>query len=661
LKEFFLIMRKTPFPRSMRQHNTCGWRAVTTRAMRLLLASVLSLTALLGVTIIASPVSNAAPTLQGGGREPGGNLSNPVVRRVDIAAPAVVRLATVYTAHITLSLCGANVTLPTRGSGYVLGGLGSGAFISAHGDILTAGHVVDIAHADLDPIIFQSPQSAQDIANAIDSATCLGVSVNALEVENGAVQELGIPYATSYSAPRRYAWRDTSYTGPITSSPEDSADELTSLFKAQTLDVTPIAVSDFNHDDVAIVHVPLDDTPSITLDDASNVQVLDPLTVIGFPGNGDATNDPTNLLTPSVNTATVSAIKRNDDGAELIQVGGNIEHGDSGGPALDSGGHIVGVVSFGGDDTQGITAFLRSSNSAMPLITSNGISMAPGIFERHWEQAFNDYASNAPGHWHKAAQELDALAREYPDFKGVSAYRVYADVAAAHETLPATGAPSAIFGVLAGVIGLLIVVVLAVVAFLLLRRRQPRVVAPAMATATQNAPGLMVGQRPPVPVPYGSSGYNNPGGYGSYPGYMPYPPLQAYPYPTPGYPPAPGYPQGAAPATGNITSPAPYPSGNAPTAMAAAPAPVSAQSPGGASVFSAEASNGSPAANAAPTTPAYRGYPQRLAVVPPTPAVTAPDSTQGAQPASQGTPGSLAITPTPPFTPTPDGREAAGG
>ncbi len=165
------------------------------------------------------------------------------------------------------------------------------------------------------------------------------------------------------------------------------------------------------------------------------MQALDTLTVIGFPANGDANNDPNNLLTPSFNLANVSAIKTDSDGAELIQVGGNIEHGDSGGPALDASGRIVGVVSYGGADSQGITAFLRSSDSARRLLATAGVSAAPGAFERAWKQAFADYAATTPGHWHRAARELAALLKAYPQFQGAAPYAAWAEAQARHESL----------------------------------------------------------------------------------------------------------------------------------------------------------------------------------------------------------------------------------
>ena len=355
-------------------------------------------------------------------RPPGGALANPVVR-----------IATLYEAHLRLTACGVTTSLPRSGA-YTLGGLGSGAFVSANGDVLTADHVVDIDRRSLDSVIFSGARVSGDVAAFLNNTCHPSVPVTPDDVANGIVQFNGLPFSTTYSAPRILVWRSASYLGTVSGgSANNVTTQLEGLMQASYSEATVRKTSSFEQDDVALIHVGLTDTPSIQLDPSTELAVEDGLTVIGFPGNGDVNGDPTNLLTPSVNNVNVSAIKRNDNGSQLIQVGGNVEHGDSGGPALDGAGHIVGIVSFGGSDNQGITAFLRSSDSALTLLRDAQIDTAPGTFQKLWEQAFADYADTTPGHWQTASREMDALTTLYPDFHGLDVYRAYADAAAARE------------------------------------------------------------------------------------------------------------------------------------------------------------------------------------------------------------------------------------
>lgn len=461
-----------------------------------------------------------AHTAAADGRPPGGRLDDPAVRKVDIAEPAVVRIALLFNVRITLTLCGQDITLPHT---YETGGLGSGAFISASGDILTADHMVVANGVD----VFADPNADRDIADLLDNnPSChLQTPITPDDIANGFLDAAGISYVTHVSNVQHLVWQGTPYSGQVDTSSSQSL--LDALSHVTHEDATVLAESDPSENDLAIVHVNLTDTPSIQLDDSSQVATDDQLTIIGFPGNGDEfraisdqTVDANDLLTPSVNNVTVSSIKTNSNGAKLIQVGGNVEHGDSGGPALDASGNIVGVVSFGTSDgsaeTVGSTSFLRSSDDVQPLIAQANVSTTPGNFEKQWEQAFNDYAATTPGHWHKAARELDALSNSYPDFKGIQPYKDYADKAAAVEQVPTDD--SLIIFLLSVIVVLALIAAIVISVVMLRQRRNARLTA-AMVPAGQGLPFGMYGPTSQYgmygpPSQYG--GYGQPSQYGGY-------------------------------------------------------------------------------------------------------------------------------------------------
>src|SRR4249919_2373744 len=83
---------------------------------------------------------------------PGGNVSDPVVRAVDIAKPAVVRIITMLNGQLIVHFSSPaiqDVTFPQGSSGYQIALSGSGTFITASGEILTADHVVNPPQQDL--------------------------------------------------------------------------------------------------------------------------------------------------------------------------------------------------------------------------------------------------------------------------------------------------------------------------------------------------------------------------------------------------------------------------------------------------------------------------------------------------------------------------------
>src|SRR5258706_10657175 len=133
------------------------------------------------------------------------------VREVDIAPPAIVRIATIYNVHATFTLCGLRYSLPTSAKGYLVGGTGSGAFISGNGDILTADHVVDIPQEDLQAEVMQV--GAADIANLLDNnpACHLQQPVTAAEISAGFLQAGGLPFTREALPPETLVWQSTGF------------------------------------------------------------------------------------------------------------------------------------------------------------------------------------------------------------------------------------------------------------------------------------------------------------------------------------------------------------------------------------------------------------------------------------------------------------------
>ena len=501
---------------------------------------------------------------------PGGNVSDPVVRAVDIAQPAVVRIITQIDGKLVVHFTSGNVTFPQDGSnGYPIDLSGTGTFISAHGDILTADHVVNPPTGDLDSFLQQT--AAPDVANYMNATLKANPPVTADQVTQLlASGQLGS--TSQYDTPQSRIYLSFAFTGPL------SATTFQNIPSNVFSNVDRIeASSAVNQRDVAIIHVSnMDNMPMVQLGDSSGVQVQDQLTIIGFPGNGDVSNTPTNLLTSSVNTVNVSSIKTTDSGAPLIQVSGNVEHGDSGGPALNANGNVVGIVSFG-IGTQGSTSFLQASNSARQLVQQLNLNTTPGAFQAAWSQAFNDYSVTTAGHWHKAAQEFQQLATTYPQFKGVNPFLAYAQQQAKTEKVAATptatstpttssSAPSFLsnnWPLLAG--GALIVLAIIVFGTLIVRSKSKK---PVLATSKQNysAPANGAYPYPSSPVNQGVPPVR------TLPQTPPYG-QQAYPSQAPNVS-QPSMPFGAAPAPAPQPPVWPAPSASQPPAW-----PASSQSP----------------------------------------------------------------------------------
>src|SRR6266487_1067620 len=466
-----------------------------TSARRYQLSRIVVLVGLVCLTLLGMAGNSPAAYADG---IPGGNVSDPAVRAVDIAKPAVVRIITFLNGQLTVHFPTKDVTFPQSGSGYQIVLSGSGTFITARGEILTADHVVNPPRQDLDQFLQQ--QAAQDIAIYMNQVLKTSPPVSADQV-TAQLASRQLRSDTQYSTPQSRVYLSTDYTGPLNVT--DIQNVPPNLYA--TVDRIE-KQSAFTDKDVAIIHVNnMNDMAMVQLGDSSSVQQQDELTIIGFPGNGDiAGNSATDLLTLSVNKVFVSSIKTTDTGAPLIQVGGNVEHGDSGGPALDNHGTIVGIVSFGANGP-GSTSFLQASNSAHTLVQDLGLNTSPGPFQKAWNQAFTDYASTTPGHWHKAQIEFGQIAANYPLFKAVKPYLDYTMSQAKIEKVPqpqpqpsstASPAKSVLTNPLTLIgIGLVLVAVLLLFGvFALQRRRAKRAPVTTTSASSFNTP-------PPITPP----------------------------------------------------------------------------------------------------------------------------------------------------------------
>ncbi|GCE26472.1 hypothetical protein KDA_19560 [Dictyobacter alpinus] len=351
-------------------------------------------------------------------------MKDPTVKAVDLAQPAVVRIITVVPGKLSVHFPpSTDVTFPQQDADtYEITLSGTGAFITSNGDILTADHVVNPPKdQQLNGALYG--KAAQDIADYMHQHD----QKNATITPDQVTQQLTsgqLKSTATFQKASSSVFLSTSYTGLT------NASDFKNLPAGVGANVDQIKKeSPVDQQDTAIIHVPMKDTLSVPIGDSTNVHPQDKLTIVGFPGNADVGKSPDSLLTSSLNQIYVSSLKTSDSGAPLIQVGGNVEHGDSGGPALDDQGNIVGVVSFGvGDNAAGPngTSFLQASSSAQAMVKSLNLDTKAGKQQTLWNQAFNAYAGTDSGHWSQAQQNFANLQKSYPLFKASQQFQDYA-------------------------------------------------------------------------------------------------------------------------------------------------------------------------------------------------------------------------------------------
>ncbi|HSN28579.1 MAG TPA: trypsin-like peptidase domain-containing protein, partial [Kofleriaceae bacterium] len=143
--------------------------------------------------------------------------------------------------------------------------------------------------------------------------------------------------------------------------------------------------------DCAIIKVKTQNAPALPVGDSSRSQVEDHIIVIGYPGVADAKDllDEKSELQPSVTDGAISALKHATTGEQILQISAAITHGNSGGPAIDQHGNVVGLATFG-TEVQGFN-FLVASTTLMDFVKDAKVELEPSDTLKMWQDGLQHY------------------------------------------------------------------------------------------------------------------------------------------------------------------------------------------------------------------------------------------------------------------------------
>ena len=148
--------------------------------------------------------------------------------------------------------------------------------------------------------------------------------------------------------------------------------------------------------DAAIIKVKTENAPALPIGDSKKTQVADQIVVIGYPGVADmqALLDEKSQLQASVTDGSVSSLKKATSGEQILQISAPITHGNSGGPALDMAGNVIGLATFGNEsEIQGFN-FLVASATLEDLIKDEKLETKPSETLKLWRDGLEHYWRN---------------------------------------------------------------------------------------------------------------------------------------------------------------------------------------------------------------------------------------------------------------------------
>lgn len=240
--------------------------------------------------------------------------------------------------------------------------------------------------------------------------------------------------------------------------------------------------------DVAIIKIEANNLPTVRLGDSNKIHIQEPIRVIGYPGKASPIDmkliGMESLFIPTVTNGHISALKADFKGRTVIQSDAAITHGNSGGPAFNEAGEVIGIATFG-PEVAGFNFFVPI-NTAMEFVNQVGTKPEPGLFDSLWQQALDTYDE---GKCESSKKKLDDVLRIMPNEPDATRLFAAAESCAAAEG--PVGRMMENSGLLMMCLGGLLILLMAA-AFLVMRGKGTTP-APAMAGAAAVGPGAGAG------------------------------------------------------------------------------------------------------------------------------------------------------------------------
>jgi serine protease Do len=324
---------------------------------------------------------------------------------------------------------------------------GTGFLITPDGYIVTNGHVVQAYHDPDDREVRQTAVREAIAQACVDPTSAKDRRERALtllypKVAPGAEVEVAKTLRVVLSNRETFVAEVKAYSSPL--APRSGKQATGRTVPAQE-----------SGKDVAILKIDARNLPTLALGDSDRVELGQPLQILGFPGVVlyHELLDKRSAVEASVTSGRVSSLKRDARGAPVIQTDAAASWGNSGGPAINERGEVVGILTFisvTADETQSVQGFnfLVPANIVREFARGAGVSLeAPSPFNAVWHEAVTKYVQ---GDWAGAQHALDAAARLVPNLADVQ--RLQAEVQLRLLQSPRGLSPVAIGGIAAAVL-----------------------------------------------------------------------------------------------------------------------------------------------------------------------------------------------------------------
>jgi|GEM_PF-1867490 len=360
----------------------------------------------------------------------------------DLYSPAVVKIYHLICARVVVP--GTSINTDEE----CTGGTGSGFIASSDGYVATNGHVVSISAKDMfvqllasDPNVFITFLRDAGLSNAQISEIAQRPDLLAALI------------AEIYAAPddaiilegeRSQTLVALGSQPVLLEKKEDieqilSAKDSTDIRRAQVLavdykssDLLAINLGDkngFTSSDVALLKIEGDNLPVIQMiSDGENVMQNQKILIMGFPGDAENQLIDNSSLGVTVTNGNISSVRDAAGGKyKLYQSDGDASQGNSGGPAINEDGEVLGLLTYrfteGG--VNAAKSYIRDINDFRKLTTDKNLTLnVSSTTQNSWLKGLEYFSQNR---FTKANREFAKVKQQYPAHRLVNSYMASAD------------------------------------------------------------------------------------------------------------------------------------------------------------------------------------------------------------------------------------------
>lgn len=230
--------------------------------------------------------------------------------------------------------------------------------------------------------------------------------------------------------------------------------------------------------DVAIIKIDKTNLPTVRLGDDATVTTGDRIYVIGYPAVATFHEmlAKESIIEPSLTSGLISARKTMQAGWSALQTDAAITHGNSGGPAFNEQGEVIGIATFGSIDYQRGGAEVQGMNFLVPIDVArqflNEINVRPqeSQLTRLYEQGLAYYDKHQYKNALEKFREVNELNSGYPY---VTKY--ISDCRTAISEGRDTSWPIWAYAGIAVGAGLVLLIAVGVIVFVFYRRKPPHI------------------------------------------------------------------------------------------------------------------------------------------------------------------------------------------